>query len=323
VRKLALWNNQLLATRGEYLMTFGTYFEVFDKNSLAPVYSLPVSAGPQYACEGIVVKDDKAYIAINNGFDFGNEKGLVGIADLNAQAYISEIDLGPMGKNPEYISLKDNQVFTLNNRDYTNSSVSAVDISSGTPTTYDLAITSGCGTSLLAATDIYYQPSTDITLSKFSTQTLNNSGTVPVNQSLYGMAYDSINSLIYAGITDYISTGKVIIYSLTGSAVDSFDVSVSPGNIAFDVRDPSSVKEINKALSVTIYPNPVTEDLVIYSNNFGNFQYTISDVAGKTVRSGILSSEKNILNIKNLNAGSYFIGIEDGSQSESKLFIKL
>src|SRR5690242_10274705 len=30
VRKLAVWNNQLLASRGEYLMTFSSYFEVYE-----------------------------------------------------------------------------------------------------------------------------------------------------------------------------------------------------------------------------------------------------------------------------------------------------
>src|SRR5436190_819325 len=44
LRKIAVWNNQLLVSRGEYLQTFNSYFQVYDKNNLSFVYELPVSA---------------------------------------------------------------------------------------------------------------------------------------------------------------------------------------------------------------------------------------------------------------------------------------
>jgi hypothetical protein len=323
VRKLALWNNQLLASRGEYLMTFSSYFEVFDKNSLSYLYSFPVTGGPQFASEGIVVKDDKAYIAINNGFDWGNEQGLVGVADLSSQTYLSEIDLGPIGKNPEYIAVKDNEIFTLNNRDYTNASITSIDLSSGTPATYDLSITSGCGTSLLAASEIYYQQYSDVVLGKFSTVTYSTTGTVPINRNLYGMAYDDINSLIYAGVTDFTTSGKIFIYTLAGAEVDSFDVSVAPGNIAFDVRNAASVNSLNRLLNVTIYPNPVSDKLLVNTGKAGSVKYCISDVTGKIVQRGVFSSIENTLSLESLNSGSYILRTEDETNSINNLFIKL
>jgi hypothetical protein len=320
VRKLALWNNQLLATRGEYLMTFSSYFDVFDKSSLSHIYSLPVTGGPQYSTEGVVVKDNMAYVGVGNGFEWGNEKGLIGVVDLTAQTYTLEIDLGPMGTNPEYMGLKGNELFTLNNRDYSNSSISSVDLGTGTPTTYDLSITSGCGTSLLAASDMYYQPSADMSLRHFSTTSYSTVGTLPINQSLYGMAYDEINNLIYAGVTDYTTSGKVFIYDMTGAAIDSFDVSVSPGNIAFDTRDPASVSEINALMNVSVYPNPVADNLFVSSTLSSDLRYSVTDVAGKVVAFGKIIS--NILNVAALNAGSYFIRIDNGSESVNKRFIK-
>jgi hypothetical protein len=322
VRKLAIWNNQLVATRGEYLMTFNSYFDVFDKNSLSHIYSLPVTGGPQYSTEGVVVKDDKAYIGVGNGFEWGNEKGLVGVIDLTNQAYLNEIDLGPTGTNPEYMGIKNNELFTLNNRDYSNASISSVDLSSGIPTTYDLSITSGCGTSLLAASDMYYQPSTDVSLRQFSTASYSTIGSLPINQSLYGMAYDEINNLIYAGVTDYTTTGKVFIYDMSGAALDSFDVSVSPGNIAFDNRDPASVHEVSGAFNISVYPNPATDKLFISSSINSETQYSITDITGKKVVSGIQVAS-SVIDISSFNPGSYFIRIENGTQSISKLFIKL
>jgi hypothetical protein len=319
VRKLALWNNQLLASRGEYAMTFSSYFEVYDKSTLSYLYSFPVSSGPQYASEGIVVKDDKAYIAINNGFEWGNEQGLVGVADLNAQSYLSEIDLGPIGKNPEYIALKGNEIFTLNNRDYTNASISAID-SSGALTTYDLGITSGCGTSLLAAGDVYYQQYSDVVLGKFSTVTYNVTGSVPINRNLYGMAFDEINNVIYAGVTDFTTTGKIFIYTLAGSELDSFDVSVAPGNIDFDIRSSASVSELNR-LNISVYPNPVSDILHLTSHGT-ELKFIISDVAGKIIQSGRIEGSKQ-LDVRSLSAGTYVIRVESETGTINNLFIKL
>src|SRR5258706_13370956 len=67
------------------------------------------------------------------------------MVDLQTQSYLGEIDLGPTGKNPEYMALKNNQLFTVNNRDFSAASISAVDLSSSAVTTVDLGITSGCG----------------------------------------------------------------------------------------------------------------------------------------------------------------------------------
>ena len=38
-----------------------------------------------YTTEGIAVIDDKAYVAVNNGFDFGNEVGQIAVIDLNSE----------------------------------------------------------------------------------------------------------------------------------------------------------------------------------------------------------------------------------------------
>ncbi|MBK5285515.1 MAG: hypothetical protein JJE25_08920, partial [Bacteroidia bacterium] len=269
VRKLAVWNNQLLASRGEYLQTFGSYFSVYDKYTLQPMYALPVASGPQYASEGIVVDNDKAYIAINNGFEWGNEKGLVGIVDLSTQTYLNEIDLGPTGKNPEYISIHNNQLFTVNNRDYSAASISSVDISSSSVSTVDLGITSGCGGSVLASADIYYQPSFTSYLGKFSTSSMSNTGTLSINRSIYGMAHDDINNVLYVGETDYLTWGKIIMYDLNGTAIDSFDVSVAPGNIAFDIRNAASISENNFANDFSLYPNPATDGFSIHAAGLG------------------------------------------------------
>ena len=327
VRKLAVWNNQLLASRGEYLVNFNSYFSVFDKNTLMPVYSLPVTSGPQYASEGIVVSNNKAYIAINNGFEFGNEKGLIGIVDLPAQTYLSEIDLGPAGKNPEYISLLNNQLFTVNNRDYTAASVSAVDISSSGVTTVDLGITSGCGGSVLAGNEIFYQPSAASQLGKFNTQTMSNSGTLSINKNIYGMAHDYVNNLIYAGETDFTSWGKIFIYQPDGTLVDSFNVSAAPGNIAFDIRSAASVAENNLENNFSVYPNPAGNELSVVSSRLSVERVEVFDTLGEKIYSS--SPEQQTTNnyqltidVSKLNRGIYFLSVTTSKKTFNERFIK-
>src|SRR5690606_9647829 len=101
--------------------------QVYDKHSLELLYELTTDNGPAYASEGIVIRDNTAYIAINNGFVFGEEVGLIGVVDLETRTYLDEIDLGPSGRNPENIMHDDAMLYTLNNKDFSSSSISVVD----------------------------------------------------------------------------------------------------------------------------------------------------------------------------------------------------
>jgi hypothetical protein len=331
VRKLAIWNNQLLVSRGEYLVTFNSYVSVYDKNTLQPIYNLPASAnaGPQYATEGIVVANDKAYIAINNGFEWGNEKGLIGILDLQTHNYLSEIDLGPTGKNPEYIALLNNQLFTVNNRDFSAASISNVDLTSSNVTTVDLGITNGCGGSVLAMSDIFYQPSGAFDVRTFNTSSMTNSGTLAINKNLYGMAHDEINNLIYAGETNFTTWGKIFIYQPNGTVTDSFNVGVAPGNIAFDVRDASSVNENEFENNFSVYPNPTGNELRITSRVLGIdvrfLNIDLYNMIGEKVFSQPQSPKfkpQTTIDISSLNPGVYMLSLKADGKTFSKKIVK-
>jgi outer membrane protein assembly factor BamB len=94
VRNLAISGNKLIATRGEYLQTFDSYLQVFDKNTLQLIAALDTNNGPKWATQNIVVVNNTAYVAVNKAYEWGNEKGLIGQLNLNTLQYGSEIDLG-------------------------------------------------------------------------------------------------------------------------------------------------------------------------------------------------------------------------------------
>jgi hypothetical protein len=130
VRGLAAWNDKLIVTRGEYGVLLPSYLQVYNLSDLSLDYELDTVNGPKYAAQNIEIVDDKAYFVINNAFDFPNYKGLLGVVDLNTEAYVNEFDLGANGSNPDNLMRDGDKLYTLNNKDYTGSSVSVFNLTS-------------------------------------------------------------------------------------------------------------------------------------------------------------------------------------------------
>ena len=100
----------------------------------------------------MIVNNHTLYVAINNAFEFGNEKGLIGTLDLLSMTYSTEVDLGPDGKNPDNMLFDGINIFTVNNKDWSGASISKLDLLDLTPTTINISqVSTGCGTSCLEA----------------------------------------------------------------------------------------------------------------------------------------------------------------------------
>ena len=99
VRKLAYSDGLIYATRGEYdpemlvSVEYDTYFVWFNAETLLWEGELPASEGVVFDSEGVVIKNGSEFIAINNGFTWGAEVGLLGVYDLESGEY-TEYDLG-------------------------------------------------------------------------------------------------------------------------------------------------------------------------------------------------------------------------------------
>ncbi len=245
VRKLAVWNDQLLVTRGDFGVTLSAYFQVFDKNSFDFLYEIKPSDGLEFSTEGVVVFNDSAFVAVNNAFEFPNYKGLIGVIDLKNKNFVREINLGADGINPDYMTLAGTTIFTLNNKDYSEASVTKYDIMTGISVTKNLQAGGGCGTSFLANdAAMYYQVFGENSLKKFDIDQQTTTATLPIGKPIYGTAFETKNQKIYAGVTDFTTFGKVFIYDLAGNAIDSFNTGIAPGNIVFDYEILSSNNEV-------------------------------------------------------------------------------
>ena len=226
-------------------MLFDSYLHVYDKNNLTLITEFDTITGPKWTTQNMITDDNMLYVAINNGFEWGNEKGLVGVIDVSTMNYITEIDLGPDGKNPDNMMKNGDVIYTINNKDWSGMSISEIDINTGVGVTFNMPTAStGCGTSCLRDGKVNYQISGDTQLYEWdgtSSISINNTA------NFYGISTDSINNYLYASSTDWFSYGEIFIYDNNNMLVNSFTCGISPGTIVFDTRNMSvGLSEIDK-----------------------------------------------------------------------------
>ena len=245
VRNILIVNDNLFVSRGEYGVSFDSYFQIYSKSDLTLISELDTTEGPKWTTQNMVHTDNKLYVAINNGFEWGNEKSLIGVLDLSTLSYLEEIDLGSDATNPDNMMITDDYIFTVNNKNWSGASFSKVDLSTHSSTTINVSdVSTGCGTSCLRGDKINFQISMDSVLLEWDPATLLSSGNpLGINQNFYELAYDEVNNYLYASETDYSTYGKVHIYDVDNNLVSEFDCGVSPGTIVFDVRNTTSIED--------------------------------------------------------------------------------
>ncbi len=318
VRKLAVVDDQIFVTRGEYLLSFDSYLHIYDINDLSLIAAIDTVNGPKYATEGMAVLNDKVYVAVNNAFDFGNELGFIGIYDVTNSSYGNEIQLPNSATNPDNIMVDGNMVYTLNNHSFDQSSISIIDGNSSTVSTSYLAnVSAGCGTSALYDGDVLYQEMMEQTLYGFDTDQKLVNDSFKLDLNFYGLAVDPVDAKVYATTTDFVSNGALLVYD-NWNQVDSISIGVSAGNIAFDVRNTSAVED-NLLESIKLYPNPAQDKLNIAGLEGEKFQVKLKNMNGQII-SVHQSAE---LDLSGLSAGVYLVEITTaGQRINQKLIVE-
>jgi len=301
VRNLGVYQNKLVATRGEYLTTYDSYLHIYDATTLSLIQAIDTISGPKWASQNIVVDGSIAYIAINNGYEWGNEKGLIGKLNLDNLSYGNEVDLGPDGKNPDNLMKSGDFLYTVNNKDWSNASVSKVALNGSSNATVNLqSVATGCGTSALRDDKLVYQISMETTLNEFDINLMNLSGPISGHSiNYYELAQEPVSGQFYTSETDFFSFGKIHIFDDNNTELSNFNVGISPGTIVFDVRPSVGLTEQENSLS--IYPNPTNENL--YLSGFSSEKTRILDLSGKEV----ISTFEKTVNVSNLKNGAYLL----------------
>jgi len=331
LRKLAVWNDQLLVTIGEDAIAHNAYFKVYDKNSLAFIYELDTAAGPIYSVEGVSVVNDTAYIAINNALlDWMNPTGIIGIVDLNNQTYAGEVNMGVDGINPDNLMINGTKIYTLNNKDFAGSSITEYNTIDRSVVTTNLTAPAGCGSSALANNKVFYHINVydslwnDINtqVHKFDVSTQLVDSVNPSILGLYGMEDDQINAYFYITTTDYTSFGMAYKMQYDGTIIDSFAVGVSPGTLALDIRSLVTMDEKSAESQIIIYPS-VTEDMItVELSSFTKIRIGILNTVGQLIKEVASQGQKANIDVTDLRSGLYFITVDTDTSSLTQRFVK-
>lgn len=306
IRRFAFWNDALVITRGE-VGGLSNYCEVRDKNTLDLLYVIDTTTLP-YSCEGVQVEGDKAYIAVNNGFEWGNAVGKLGVLDLSVSAWETSIDLGENGLNPEHVMVSNGNVYTFNNKDFTGSSISKYAIGgSAIEHTNDVAMTSGCGSSALVDERVYFMEYAQNKLNRYDLATDAVLDTLDNSPATYGLIDDPINHVMYGTTTDFLSMGELHVIGYDGAILSSVPVGVSAGHLALDVRTSTGVDRI-AAAQMSVFPNPAERTLIVRLPPSGaNALFSVMDAAGRVV----LLERTNAMGLGEVNVS----GLSDGVYS--------
>ncbi len=310
-RKLAIWGDALLITRGE-LGGLPHYFEARDKSTLELLWTIDPADGLDMSAEDVIVVGDKAYLAVNNAFDWSNLAGKVGVVDLLTQTYGYEVDLGADGLNPEKLFVNDGSVMAFCNNDFTRSSISRV----GLGTTPDLQYTvvvaqnSGCAASAMVEAEdkVYFLEYAQNELARFDVASAMVSDTLSGSPAVYGLIEDPINGVLYATTTDFFSAGEFHVLSLDGQVTSSVPAAVSSGNLALDIRLSTGVEEPQPTRLVA-YPNPASDELIV--SLAAPAAFSVLDATGRTViQDSARASGQHRIEIASLPAGLYTLLVE-------------
>ena len=280
VRKLIIHEDYLIITKGDYdneifgPVIFDSYLDVYSKIDLSLIMSFGPENGPQWSTESLLKYNNMLYVGINNAYEYGNYKGLIGILDLNTMTYDSEIDLGENGKNPINLLLKDDHIYTVNNKNWDGTSVSKIQTGDlNVETTVLEDVSSGCGVSLISGDKLYYQISNDVQMNKINLTDMTNVGVVDnLQYNYYGISKNPLNGYLYTAIANFVTNTGIMIYDQEYNMVNSFFADVAASKIVFDIRS-----EVT-SLADDLHNHPVitnTIDLLGRIHSISNFKINV------------------------------------------------
>jgi len=232
IRSITIHDTMLFA--GRYFGT-GDYLEVFNKNTLLSIFSVPEIDQTVY---NVQLVGDSAYIPYNqkglvDQFPpyqvFNDTIGKIAVVDLVSQSFVRDIQLDTLGAGTQAIFNYNDQLYVVCEE---NGVIAHYDPINDT-VIYDEAATKRG----IAQTDSIIYVDYETNLGAYDVKNM-----VAVDDSIIAAGYyasgalDTLNSEFYITSTDFASYGLSEVYSLMGSPVTSFDVNVSPEAIDIDYK---------------------------------------------------------------------------------------
>ncbi len=324
VHRLAVTDEKLIASF--WYPDTADFVRIYNREDLSQLAVISEVSGE---AAGIVVYEDRAYVAVPGGY--GSTTGKVAIIDLNSNSLLLEYDLGENGARINDLYIYE-EIYKANKIAYLISvNTSEWNGTTGVIMKYNLTenslAASVLNVNLGKGVGIDYENGGTLYtvmnggIGAISLQDLEVSDTSvvdPLALTIAGAAYDRINKRFYVAATDYYSMGEGTIFDMDGNAVGNFDAAISPEAIAIDYRDNTAVKQHNPARDFVVYPNPAAEVIHISAENgAGLREVAIINLTGQVVLSKVWNAgygQNTSLNVSGLAKGLYLLRVTEGQE---------
>lgn len=307
-RQVAKYQNQLVFTSSAH-----PYLNVYDLIGDSLLYSVD-SNYIASTTEGLWIENDKAYVLVNG---WGSDSALF-VWNLASKTWVKTI---PTALNPNDFAKVGNYLI-FNCLDYMNGvTFQKLDLTTDSITqTFFTNMMSYGGLTAKSNQEVLFNfnapfPS-NIALWNLQTNLIDSN--YVTSAGAYALYYHIPSSKLFYSITDFVSFGKVVIKSSSGS--DTVNTHISPRRLVYDLENTTSIESKMAFTESKIYPNPAHEQVFFQlPNDFQNLK--IYNMEGKKIYE--TSDKIPYLELQGWEKGVYGLVIQtQNGQSSHKLIIE-
>ena len=324
ISKLYMYNNRLIVTKQWPIKRF--FVEVLDGTDLSLITRIQNISGD---CGEAVAANDSIYVAVNGGY--AGTQGKLAVLDPSDWTLKDEINFGGEAKGLinlyNYNGLINGVCRTPAGS--TNSGFLLIyDYFTGLANMINYEVTLGEG---YGRKDnlLYVNMNNGIGTFNLLDHTIQDTMVIPDPGSMFKVniasaAIDYVGGNIYYNVGNMITFGRGVIANSAGDSVGSYPTGLNPDAIAIDYRVPVGIESPSENLSVSVYPNPVTEILRVYMPVKAEISaISISDPTGRIFRSGFTPAANGAsVDCSDLTPGIYFLNIRTAAGNVTRKFIK-
>ncbi len=317
-RNVAVYENTAFVTNwGDPGVVDDDYVAIVDLATNTVTGTIAVAEGP----EEILEKDGKLYVIHQGGYGFGNT---VSVIDIATQT-VSVITVGDV---PSALKIDETTLYVLcsGNPNYSGNETSGKLLKIELDNTQNITEFDFPGVEHpaflgLDDTAVYYTLNNDIYKMELTASTLPTTPFIDTSSENIQLAYgfNKIDDKIYiADGIDYVSDGKIFVYSEDGSFIQDYGVGPLPNGF-YKYEEPTATVPEYALNTIALYPNPATDAFKL--NTTEETAVQIYDLSGRLIVDTVYTNEA--ISLSGFKAGVYLVVLDvAGTKTTNRLIVK-
>lgn len=283
-----------------------SYVQIYDRNDLSFIHEF---SEIDTDARSMVVVDNFLYVAVPG--DWTSTSGQLAIINIENKSFVKMIQLGDSAAGISNVFSDGNFVYSINTINWMSDygTILHYDISNESYELVTIEVPLKSGTKLW---NNEIHGVFDQGMGIYNTNTKLLTDTNLIEMYINASAIDTLNNKYYLAETDFFSYGKVLVFDLNGSPLDTFETGISPEAIVVHYVEETVGLEIlknNLYNQAVLYPNPANDFIYVKNNTDQKFKYVeILDLNGRLLaKFNNADNELIRLDISGIEKGSYIV----------------